>query len=109
MRPIATRTGGASQPWSTEYLRKNTAASTSATPATAENILTPMNCSQSIRGTSNAGGVGGGGGGGSLRAAAGAGGAGGADAGGGAAIAGAVAGDGPADRGDAGVCTGATG
>ena len=45
--PIATRTGGASQPRSSEYLKKKIAARTSATPAMAENSLTPTSCSQS--------------------------------------------------------------
>src|SRR5438046_2534126 len=45
--PMATRTAGASHPRSREYLRKKMAASTSATPATAENSFTPTSCSQS--------------------------------------------------------------
>ncbi len=47
MTPIATRTGGASQPRSSEYLKKKIAARTSAMPAMAENSLTPTSCSQS--------------------------------------------------------------
>src|SRR5437773_2250191 len=45
--PMATRTAGASHPRSREYLKKKMAASTSATPATAENSFTPTSCSQS--------------------------------------------------------------
>src|SRR5262249_16580923 len=56
--PIATRIGGSSPPWSTEYLRKKIAASTRAIPAIAENSFTPTTLSQS-NGCSTAGGCGG--------------------------------------------------
>src|SRR4051812_13783065 len=62
--PIAARTGGRSQPCSTEYLRKKIAASTSAMPAIAAKSLTPMKLSQSNAGAAGLGGVMGGGGGG---------------------------------------------
>ena len=45
--PMAIRTGGPSQPWDTEYMRKNTAATTRAIPATHENSWTPMSFSKS--------------------------------------------------------------
>src|SRR3954463_7198180 len=62
--------GGCSQPCSTEYFRKNTAARTSAIPATAENSFTPRRlsksnpdggCAASEIGRHGAGGTGGGG------------------------------------------------
>src|SRR5215212_10755723 len=46
-RPIAARTGGFTQPCSTEYLRNAMAAMTTAIPATQEKSLTPMRPSQS--------------------------------------------------------------
>ena len=52
--PIVTRTGGWSHPLSIEYRRKNTAASTSAIPATAEKSLTPTRLSQSNAGRNGA-------------------------------------------------------
>src|SRR5687767_3785744 len=59
--PIITRTGGCSQPCSTEYFRKKTAAKTSAMPAIGENNLTPTRLSQSNAGFAGSGGTGGGG------------------------------------------------
>src|SRR5205085_5389952 len=58
--PMATRTGGSSQPCSIEYRRKKIAAMTSATPAIAENSLTPMRFSQSNAGMLKDGRAGGG-------------------------------------------------
>src|SRR5688572_7990581 len=64
--PSVARTVGLSQPCSTEYLRKNTAARTNRTPAIHEKRLTPTSFSQSngfFGGKGGAGGAGGGGGG----------------------------------------------
>src|SRR5687767_8458754 len=66
MMPSVARTAGLSQPCSTEYLRKNTAASTSAMPAIQEKSLMPTKFSQSNVNAGFAGGAGGGGWGGGM-------------------------------------------
>src|SRR5688572_29808226 len=62
MMPSDARTARLSQPCSTEYLRKNTAASTRAMPAIHEKSLMPTRFSQSKVNAGFAGGAGGGGG-----------------------------------------------
>src|SRR5215203_2349940 len=59
--PIVARMVGLNQPCSTEYFRKNTAASTSAIPAIHENSFTPTRLSQSNAGFAGGAGRGGGG------------------------------------------------